>query len=375
MIYCISGLLGGGKSFYAVEKMAKHIASGGVVYSNIKLELDPWFNTGYKNPIFFLPEEYPGALTVVDDDGTRRHLHDEKGYCYNAKGFRELLRSRFGWQLQDGQYYYLRDDDVGPGLPSLISGGSTDLPVMVVLDEALDHFEAGDNATSKDFRSFLRHVRKLGIDLYFIAQDFGSLDRKIRALCHYTVNCKDFATWRAPVLGVPLPPPFRWNIYVLEWHACDYGKITCPPVNRDKLHYRDPLIFGSYSSTGLHRVFPLKVVRSDFRGVGVIKDKEVPMWCKVLSIVNALALCVLGWLWLHSAPPAAPVYDDTALRDEFAALSSRLDSMPAPVDVAPGADSPPPAVVVGCWNDSVNGGYTVVHSDGKREHSPTPPDM
>lgn len=378
MIYCIAGLLGGGKSFYAVERMARHISSGGICYSNIRLELDPWYNSGYTgNPTFRLPHCYPGALRVVDDSGNADYYHDEKGFVYNARGFRYYLRDKYSWELQPGQYFYLPDEQVGPDLPSVISGGSTDLPVVVVLDEALDHFESGSSSADSEFRSFLRHVRKLGIDLYFIAQDFGSLDRRIRALCHYTVNCRDLATWRAPVIGVPLPPPWRWNIQVLEWHSSDYGKISCPPVNRDKLHYRDPLVFGSYSSTGLHRAFPLRQARSDFRGVGRIQESEVPMWCKVLCVLNTLILVFLLF-WAKLRPVAASVATLPDLSPRISALETAFSAFSASTNSA--AATPPEEEngtlrPIAIMNNSEKGGWDVWYEDGTHEHSAFPVDV
>lgn len=378
MIYCIAGLLGGGKSFYAVEQMGRHISTGGVCYSNIRLELDPWYNTSYKAPVFHDSTLYEGALRVVDENGKGDYYKDSDGYLYNARGFRHYLRSRYRWELQEGQYHYLPDEVVGPQLVEHISGGSTDLPVMVVLDEALDHFESGTSTADAGFRSFLRHVRKLGIDLYFIAQDFGSLDRRIRALCHYAVNCRDLATWRAPIIGVPLPPPWRWNIQVLEWHANEFGKVNSPPTNRDKLHPRDPLVFGSYSSTGLHRAFPLKKVQSDFRGLGRILE-EVPMWCKWLSVVNVVLL-VLAVFWLKLLPVASMVDSSSDLSDRISSLEQSLTDLVAVVESID-RDSPvcsshsetnkPVAVM----SNPARGGFDVWYADGKRSSSRFPVDL
>lgn len=373
MIYCIAGLLGGGKSFYAVEQMARHISSGGICYSNIRLELEPWYNTSYKLPIFHDRTLYPGALRVVDEEGHGDYYIDDRGYLYNSRGFRHLLRARYRWELQDGQYHYLADELVGPQLVEHISGGSTDLPVMVVLDEALDHFESGTSSADASFRSFLRHVRKLGIDLYFIAQDFGSLDRRIRALCHYAVNCRDLATWRAPIIGVPLPPPWRWNIQVLEWHANEFGKINSPPTNRDKLHPRDTLVFESYSSTGLHRAFPLKQVRSDFRGLGHISE-EVPMWCKVLSVLNTVFLLVVLIWFRFRASPGATVTEENSERLSRVE-QSLFDLVTLVEDTPPPSTSQSTSTPVAVMSNLERGGYDIWYSDGHRRLSRQPVEL
>lgn len=264
-----SSLMGGGKSFSAIGRMMAQIKSGGIVFSNIELKLDPWFNTSYPMDEFLVPvcpllsqvgfipdckkEVISGArspVIVTDEKGRACHVFNSRGAVWYLRKFKL-------WNYQEGQYNYIPDDKVGPDLPQMLPTGEVDTPVLVILDEALDHFESSSENTNAEFRSFLRHCRKLGINLIFITQDFGSLEKKIRVLTHYVWIFRDLATFRVPIIGNlsskgTLPPP--WNKYIVQrqFHSKEFGIAKAEPINRVKFVPRDTFIFQCYQSVSLH---------------------------------------------------------------------------------------------------------------------------
>ncbi len=306
-VECASGLMGGGKSFHSVLRSAEHIANGGVVFTNIKFLLDPWFNEAYAHKLksFWLPVCYLQCRKELHKDGlvTAVERVNNQGvteFEYNSKGFRKYLEIKHKWILQDGQYNYLPDEHINADLPTKLPKGSQTRPVLVILDEALDHFEAGGSSknANAEFRSFLRHIRKLGINLIFIAQDFGSLDPKIRALTHFVWKFRDMYTWPVPVFNRPLPMPWRDHIICEKYHRSHFGKAKAEAINKKTWIMRDTNVFQSYQSISLHNsgIKMADDMKIDFAGEGkLIKNKGKKMnlleraalfACLIISIIG-----------------------------------------------------------------------------------------
>jgi hypothetical protein len=277
--------MGGGKSFYSVIRSAEHMARGGVVFSNIKFVLDPWFNDAYSHKMrsFWLPDCFDGCRVELHKGGLVLPVMELRNgvphFEYNSHGLRHYLKTVYRWNLQEGQYHYIEDDDVGPELSQLLPKGSTSQPVLCILDEALDHFE-GNGASTTEFRSFLRHVRKLGINLIFIAQDFGSMDKKIRMLTHYVWRFRDLYTWPVPVINRPLPMPWRDHIVCEKFHRSQFGKAKSETLNKNTWVVRDMLVFGCYQSVSLHNA-GIKMaadMQTDFGDCGRIEKTNPALW-------------------------------------------------------------------------------------------------
>jgi hypothetical protein len=316
--------MGGGKSFSAVQRMNRHISNGGVVYSNIQLKLDPWHNDDYPMKEFpllicplwekvgFVPEckhvwqEQRRVPAVIDTPKGR-------AYVCNSHGAVFFLARFLKWHYQDGQYNYVPDELVNAQLPAHLPTGAVDRPVLVVLDEALDHFEAGDGNTNAEFRSFLRHVRKLGINLIFIAQDFGSMEKKFRVLVYYVWTFRDLKAWKVPVIGAflpggVLPPPWNDNIQQRQYHQKQFGQAKAEPINKGIYQYRDSLIFQCYQSVSLHNAsITMNGKAHDFGESGrITKGKKRMNKFERVAIYGLLSLS----LWVafkKSAAASAPV--------------------------------------------------------------------
>lgn len=316
--------MGGGKSFTAVSRMIDHIADGGVVYSNIELKLNPWFNPDYLMKEFILPEQYAEPkmdLTVSPPVPVFVDSKEGRGFVYNSRGARFFLSRFKNWHYQEGQFNYIPDDAVGPDLMKSLPSGSVDRPVLVILDEALDHFESCSSNVNAEFRSFLRHVRKLGINLIFIAQDFGAMEKKIRMLVHYVWLFKDLKTWPVPCIGSAfsalrwlggnkpssaLPPPFCDNIHTRQYHQKTFGMASAEIINRQQYVYRDPFIFQCYQSVNLHNSnIQMKGKAQDFGESGRIKKEKSKV--KPFERVLIYALLLVSVYMSFRRPAAVPV--------------------------------------------------------------------
>ncbi len=323
-VECFSGLMGGGKSFFSLIRIAEHIANGGVVYTNIRVQPDPWFNETYSHLMksFWLPECFDGCRMEMHKGGLMlpviRARGEVKEFEYNSRGLRHFLRTTKKWNLQEGQYNYLPDELIGPDLPEHLPRGSQTRPVLVIVDEALDHFESnikGGSATA-EFRSFLRHIRKLGINLVFITQDFGSLEKKVRDLTHFVWRFRDMYTWPVPIFNRPLPPPWRDHIVCEKFHRSHFGKAKAEAINKNTWVFRDPLVFGCYQSIAMHntKIKMADDVQTDFGDSGriQIRGKKMNKFERV-GLIAALVLAVFG------------VFRKTEVRTEVVAAESTDD--------------------------------------------------
>jgi len=299
--------MGGGKSFYSVIRMSKHIADGGIVFSNIDFKLDPWFNESYAHLMktFWMTECFEGCRMELHKSGLvlpvmRRRKDGTPEFEYNSRGLKHYLRTELKWNFQPGQYHYIKDEDVNADLPSLLPKGSQSRPVLVILDEALDHFEAngGNKNATAEFRSFLRHIRKLGINLIFIAQDFGSLEPKIRALTHFVWKFRDMYSWPVPVINRPLPPPWRDHVICEKYHRAHFGKSKAEAINRDTWVFRDPLVFGCYQSIATHnaKIKMADDMKTDFGDEGkVTKGKRKMNFLERAALFLCLIFSIVGF--------------------------------------------------------------------------------
>lgn len=189
MITVVSGKIGRGKSYWMTTRIVRHLISGGVVATNMKIDLD-WIRETWKRRIF----SWQLVPISAEDDP------------------RKIPRGDF-------------------------RGESSARRVMVVLDEALNWFASQGGA--KDDRKatwgeYLRQSDKLGQDVYMVAQNFERAAKWIRELAQIAINItaiKDLSVLRIPIGRLPgLRNLFSWAAYdvnsgmVLEWHLGSFDK-------------------------------------------------------------------------------------------------------------------------------------------------------
>jgi len=288
------GLIGGGKSLNATDRMMRYMAAGGAVYTNMTLVRPPWYNLRYAHLMkeFRLPRIPEGVVQIVGGsyyvfDGELALAVVRGGFAYaNSCGFEAYLRDTYRWRYQEGQYTRLSNDDLTGELHGLIPRGTPSKPVLCVLDEAVDFFDTDDRATAnREFLSFLRHSRKQCVDMIFIAQDFTELNKRIRNQTHFIWTFWDMQTFRIPGLRSTLPPPWRNMILCQQWNR----NMTGGPLKRI-WKTRDQGLFGCYRTDELFRSLKSADGKTDFSGEGNIVKGGFKM--KPLERI-ALFLCLL----------------------------------------------------------------------------------
>jgi len=192
-IQLVTGPPGNGKSFFAVRKIALALSAGKCVVTNVDLR--------------------PDWAELVANKGWRR--------------FSKRARRRRVAQLH--RRVHVADD-----LAELLNvrvAGTKEGRAVAVLDEAHNWmnsrtWSAGDRAAIVKW--FTQH-RKLGFDVYLIAQDAEMLDKQVRVLFEEHVRLRNLK--RARFCGIPL---FPVNLFlaVRYWHTGGAGH-NAPILGRE----------------------------------------------------------------------------------------------------------------------------------------------
>lgn len=200
MITVVTGKIGRGKSFYMTTRIVSHLLRGGVVATNMDIQLDY----------------------------IRAHWH----------------RSIYDWQLVPVD----AADDPKKIPRGDFRGSSAGRRVMVVLDEALNWFASSPGA--KDERKatwgeWLRQSDKLGQDVFFIAQSFERSAKWLRELAQIAINCsacKDLTLLRIPLGRLP----FLRNLYTTS-----EADVSSQMLLRWNVRYFDPAYYKAYKTSQL----------------------------------------------------------------------------------------------------------------------------
>lgn len=176
MIQGVYGCLGNGKSYFMVDEILRYVAAGGCVFTNIDMQPDPWFNPRY------------GVMEC---------------------GYKKFLREAYDWEYQEGQIYLLNRDNLLT-FHREVPKGTVQKPVLVVIDEASEWFDSyTDNREGMmEMFTFLKHSRKANIDIYFLAQDFTMLQKRIRDFCEWHWHCVNMQGRPVPGTSFKFPFPF-----------------------------------------------------------------------------------------------------------------------------------------------------------------------
>jgi len=279
MIECFVGFIGGGKSYNAVLRMLDHMSRGGCVVTNMRLELEPWFND---NCTF---------------RGKNKSWHVGET-CVNALGVRRVLHDYYRWEYQQGQYRYVSDDDLlEHGLAGKLPGNRSGMPVLVVWDESADFWDCDNRQKAdREFLSVLRHSRKLGMDFIFIVQDLSELNKRIRNQTQYVTRFFDMENFVVPGIGMNLGkiPGVGRQIRVLRYWRTDFEKGEYPePVKRAWV-VKNQCVFGCFRTDDMHMSLPVDVgSNTDFRGVGSVK-RNVTWKQRICGYIYGVAIGVIG---------------------------------------------------------------------------------
>lgn len=171
MITVVSGKLGAGKSYHVCKRTIAHLRAGGVVATNMAIDLD----------------------------AIRRIYH----------------RRVFDWQL-----LRVSAESDPRRIPRGDFRGAGRRRVMVVLDEALNWFASAVTASDprrQTWGEWLRQSDKLGQDVFFIAQDFSRAAKWIRELAQVSADVRNFGQVR--LWGMPIGKWLRLGRLYIVVHA------------------------------------------------------------------------------------------------------------------------------------------------------------
>jgi len=270
MIEMYAGRIGGGKSYNAVERAAKYLASGGIVCTNIRLVWDK----------------------VVE-------------YC----------RLYYGVEPERAQYIYLEDEQIR--LFHLHTpNGTPEKPSLVIIDEAHIWFNNRDFASQdRAMLTFLTQSRKCFTDIIWISQSELNCDKQFIRLVQFTWRFRDLSQWKIPVLRIRCPI----NVFLSVQYDQD-GRTQCGRnwVTKNK-H-----VFAMYETFQLARGFP-RLERPALTGVtrytGAGSRRRV-----AYGVCAFVVLCGCAWWW-------SGVRANASIGEEVPGASS-LAPLDAPVETA-----------------------------------------
>jgi hypothetical protein len=173
VIYYVTGILGSGKSYYGVRKLARGLLEGKAVVSNIRLA-DGW------------------------EERVLKHSHF----------YKMARKDRKNYMVREIQSRYLYEPDLPKLISTRIKGKGEGRGVMVI-DEAhneLNHRE-WQEANQKIFLRKLSLSRKRGWQVYLLSQHKDNTDASARRVAQMEIRLVNWKQWmRVPILNTPLLP-------------------------------------------------------------------------------------------------------------------------------------------------------------------------
>lgn len=241
MVEVFEGRIGGGKTYSAVVRILAHLAAGGTVATNVELI-------------------WEGCLRFV--------------------------QRVYGVTLEREQLIMLKDEEITQ-FHKYTPSGSSEMSVLVVLDEVHLHFNARDfGSNDKNFRetfTFLTQSRKVCTDVIFISQSMFNIDKQFVRQVQYIWRFRDMSKWRIPGLGIA--SPFK-GILAVQFDLDGKTILQREFVPKNKA------VFQCYNTNALLRPFP----RLGQAGKRQLKKKEQPLIQKITALVVLADLVLVGLL-------------------------------------------------------------------------------
>src|SRR4051794_7025155 len=187
MIALVTGVPGSGKTYYTCRLIKESLLAGKFVATNIKLS-DDWPRRTIKGQAANLSKRRRRTF----DERWRRRL-------VQVDSVADLNRIRLGTA----------------GWEKKLEGRG-----VAIFDEATEDLGARD--WSRDDRRaalrFFEQHRKLGWDVYVIAQDAERVDKQLRTLAEYEVTLRNLKRYK-PFLGIPIWPFGNLFLALWRWHG------------------------------------------------------------------------------------------------------------------------------------------------------------
>jgi len=189
MIDVIEGLKGGGKTYFAITRAIKYLASGGVLLTNIPI-----------------------------------HWQEMKNY----------IRSVYRFECSDSQLIII-DHRQMRELYKYVPVGEKTFYSLAILDEAHLAYNARDWSTqSRDLLDWFTLSEHYKVDIILISQHPDNVDKQIRRLVQNFWHLKDMR--RVNILGFSVPQWFHL-IYCTQWDHTHKIVLSCKPMKGDSSIY------------------------------------------------------------------------------------------------------------------------------------------
>lgn len=276
----ITGLMGGGKSYLAVETCLQAAKEGAMVHTNLPLVQEEWEALGLWDKIVILPKEPSKWI-------------------------------RFEKKIIDGEETEVPTSDC-------ITGGAEGRENIVVFDEASIVFRVKDQARNKDKHQpvfdLIALSRHVGLEIIFIAQHEDNVSADLRRLAQNRTKC-------IKTVGIPLVGIFAQYILGDFCRVVYQGQSKAPWLK--SWHRFNPAVGKLYKTHGMAESVAMRVdaTRSS-KGLDTGKKKGLLLFVGGPLLCLAL-LCVAGWrikrdFFGEKTKPkeAAPVADPKAGTDK-----------------------------------------------------------
>lgn len=246
-IEVITGNLGGGKSYFAVERMVALWRQGGVCFTNLEVR---WENV-------------------------KKYFVDE-----------------FSLELDDRQLQIIEQSDVAHFVNHL-QEGTDEIPVMCVLDEIHLAFNARkwQNADEKVLE-FLTQARKMSVHILLISQHQDNIDKQFRRMVEYVWIIRDMQKFRIPLLKCTWPLPQMVRVC----HDARNPKI----IHARDWVFKNKKIFSLYNSKAKFTDFRMKKIVTSLHLKKVKKPKGKRMFRFAVISIGLVCFLIYGTLHIFS---------------------------------------------------------------------------
>lgn len=262
----ITGSLGGGKSMCAVERIMEHLSRGGTVVTNIECHWQENPKEPEKTIEKWLEREY---LLKYDPERVKTIGQE------SIKGFENM------------------------GIR-----GSEEMTVLMVLDEAALDVNAHDwKSQDRGMLNFIVLLRKLKIDLVFIAQNASDIDKQVRLKFQRETHCREVLKMLRDWLGIPIPGKLFVRVpYILTVGAKPWRQ-------RAKFSLGSPAM-GYYNSHALHGSKAKEFKALAEAKTGKLQRIKRPSWpWYIVAAAIAITTCnTTLWLIVASSYSVSPLF-------------------------------------------------------------------
>ena len=228
MIEVFEGKIGGGKTYSAVKRILKHLATGGTVYTNIDLVAEECQRYCMKK--WFVEIEPEEQIQFMEPSDIKR--------------FHEVVRM-----------------------------GTFDCQVLMVVDEAHIFFNARNWKDAKEeLLHWLTQSRKWFIDVIFITQSAETLDKQFRLQAQFFWNYRDMNRMHVPIMG-------SWPLQQILAKQYDYED---KKVQFFEFMSKDKKVFAAYQSFAfLDEVSRAKAEEAQRERIARRRLRKLTIWEKI----------------------------------------------------------------------------------------------